>query len=143
MNWKQEAVEHLQKYDAMQQAIKSIPSEILRLEQAAQSIGAARPDQPRVKKSISSGEDRMINHLIQKQELERSFENARLWVYSTDRALDILTPDERTILLRMYVNPQRGVVASLCETLGVEQSTIYRKRDAALYRFTLALYGAA
>ena len=31
----------------------------------------------------------------------------------------------------------------LCEQLGVEQSSVYRKRDGALYRFTLALYGAA
>lgn len=143
MNWKQEAVEHLQKYDAMQKALKNIPLELQRLEQAAQSLGAARTDRTRVKKSICSGEDRLIDHMIQKQELERSFENARLWVCSVDRALDVLTEEEQTILLRMYARPERGVVARLCESLGVEQSTIYRKRDTALYRFTIALYGAA
>jgi hypothetical protein len=30
----------------------------------------------------------------------------------------------------------------LCEKMQVEKSSIYRKRDKALERFTLALYGA-
>ena len=143
MNWKQEAVDHLQKYDAMVQSLKSIPSELNRLENVARSMGAVRTDLPRVKKSLTPGNDRLIDNFVQQQELGRSYENARLWVHNTDNALSVLTDEEKLILLRMYIRPERGVVAELCETLGVEQSSIYRKRDAALYRFTLALYGAA
>lgn len=29
----------------------------------------------------------------------------------------------------------------LCEELGLEKATVYRRRDAALRHFTLALYG--
>jgi len=54
-----------------------------------------------------------------------------------------LTREDQAILYSMYVQPQKGAVNKLCEQLGVEQSSVYRKRDGALYRFTLALYGAA
>ena len=56
-------------------------------------------------------------------------------------ALSALTHEEELILRRMYICPQRGSVNMLCNELGVEQSSIYRKRDAALYHFTIALYG--
>ena len=45
------------------------------------------------------------------------------------------------VLTRFYIYPERGGVSRLCEELGVEQSSVYRKRDKALERFTLALYG--
>lgn len=143
MNWKEEAIDHLRKYDAMVQAVDTIPTELTRLEQLAQSLGGVRADLPRVKRSISPDNDRLLNSLVQKQELARSYENARLWVCATDKAMSVLTEEEKLILQRMYVRPKRGVVSDLCELLGVEQSSVYRKRDCALCRFTLALYGAA
>lgn len=143
MNWKQEAIEHLQKYDAMVQAVENIPTELARLEQASCGVGAVRTDTPRVRKTPDPGNDRLINNMVQRQALTRSYENARLWVSATDKALSVLAPEEKQILFRMYVRPERGAVSDLCEILGLEQSSVYRRRDAALYRFTLALYGAA
>lgn len=143
MNWKQEAIDHLQKYDAMVKAIDTIPSELTRLETISKNMGGIRTDLTKVKTSPSPNHDQMLNNFVQKQELERSYENARLWVCATDKAMSILSAEEKLILQRMYVRPEKGVVADLCETLGVEQSTVYRKRDNALCRFTLALYGAA
>lgn len=143
MNWKQEAIDHLQRYDAMVQAVENIPTELARLEQACCGIGGVKADTPRVKNSPAPGHDRLINNLVQRQELTRSYENARLWVDTTDKALSVLAPEEKQILFRMYVRPERGAVSELCTSLGLEQSSVYRRRDNALYRFTLALYGAA
>lgn len=142
MNWKQEAIDHLQKYNAMVQAVENIPTELARLQQSVCGIAAAASG-PRVKTSPKMGDDLLINNLIKQQSLENSYENARLWVAATEKALAVLAPEEKLILFRMYVRPERGAVGALCETLGVEQSSIYRRRDSALYRFTLALYGAA
>ena len=143
MNWKQEAIEHLQKYDAMVQAVETIPTELARLKLVSQGMSAVKPDVPRVRITPRLGDDRLIDSIIQQRALEKSYENARLWVTATDQALSALPPEEKLILYRMYVRPERGVIPELCETLGVEQSSIYRRRDAALFRFTLALYGAA
>lgn len=143
MNWKQEAIEHLEKYGAMVKAVETIPTEIARLKQSSASIGGKKADGVKVKMTLEPGNDRLINNLVKRQELKKSYDNARLWVAATDKAMSALDPEERQILERMYVKRERGAVTSLCLSLGVEQSSVYRRRDHALYRFTLALYGAA
>lgn len=141
MNWKNEAIERLNKYTAMSQAVTNIPLEIQRLEQDSLGLRGIRTDKVCRSSSPGRGEDVLIGNIIKQEELHRSYENATAWVRSTDRALNILSPEEKMILERMYIKPQRGIVSLLCQELGVEQSSIYRKRDQALYHFTIALYG--
>ena len=143
MNWRQEAIEHLEKYDAMVTAVETIPTEIARLKQASVGIGSRKNDGMKVKVSLEPGSDRLINNLVKRQELKKSYDNARLWVAATQKAMSALSPEERQILEQMYVKREQGAVTKLCLSLGVEQSSVYRRRDNALYRFTIALYGAA
>lgn len=141
MNWKSEAIERLNCYKAMEQAVHNIPKELEILETDACTVRGARPD--RVSGSCHMGprDDILIGNIMKRQELKRTYENARLWVETTQGALSVLSPEEKLILESMYVSPERGVVNRLCSELGVEQSSVYRKRDNALYRFTMALYG--
>lgn len=142
MNWKSEAIDRLHNYPAMVRATVILPREIDRLERESTALPAVRTDKVRVVASQQRMEDGVLCNLIRRQELGRNLENAVRWVDTTDYALSILTPEEKTVLLRMYVLPEKGAVSRLCEELCVEQSSVYRKRDSALYRFTLALYGA-
>lgn len=143
MNWKSEAIEQLTKYDAMVEATKNIPREIRRLESdAAALVGGSVITSP-TGKTKGPGDDRIINNLVKREQLQNSYKNAVAWVETTDRAMSVLTPEEKNILQQMYVRPQRGVILKLCEELGIEQSSVYRRRDQALYRFTIALYGTA
>lgn len=141
MNWKNEAIERLSKYNAMNLAMKNIPMELNRLEKNSADLKGRRMDSIRVNCTAGRQEDILIGNLMKKDELTRSLENAKVWVDTTDQALSALTHEEELILRRMYICPQRGSVNMLCNELGVEQSSIYRKRDAALYHFTIALYG--
>lgn len=141
MNWKNEAIERLNKYTAMRHAVENLPLEIKRLEKDSTGLRGKRTDSIRVCISPGRQEDMLIGNLIKKEELTRSYDNAKLWVTTTDQALAALTHEEEQILRRMYISPQKGVVNLLCSELGVEQSSIYRKRDQALYHFTIALYG--
>lgn len=141
MNWKSEAVERLRRYDAMNTALKNIPEELERLEYNARGIKASRFDRVPVKGGISTREDALLTNMVQRQELEWSMQQAKLWLSTTDRALSALSSEDRLVLHRMYISRERGGVDRLCGELGCEQSTIYRRRDKALYRFTLALYG--
>ena len=143
MNWKAEAIEKLRKYDAMRQAIVNIPEEISRLEIAACSIRSAKTDGTPVKGGGNGREDMLLNNLVHRQELNWSYEQAQSWLKSTDRALSALTPEEKLVLHRFYICPERGSVDRLCSQLGVEQSSVYRKRDKALHKFTVALSGIA
>jgi len=143
MNWKNEAIERLTRYPAMVQAMENIPKEITRLERSIQELRGHSPEKLPGTKNPGPRDDVLIGNIIQRQELSDSYENAKIWVDTTDQALSVLSAEEKTILTRMYVTPERGVVNQLCLHLGVEQSSIYRKRDQALFRFTMALYGTA
>lgn len=142
MNWKQEAKEKLRKYEAMRMATINIPQEIERLEGEYTAIRSARTDGNPVQGGSSAREDAIINNIMERQELEWTLESATRWVKQVNRALDALQPDEKNILRRLYIYQERGAIACLCKELGVENSSIYRRRDRALHTFTLALYGA-
>ena len=142
MNWKNEAMEKLRKYDAMRLAVANIPREIKRLEAAAAGIRSARTDGDPVRSGGNRREEILLDNMIHRQELQWRLEQARDWLSCTDRALGALCPEEKLVLHRLYICPEKGSVERLCEELGVEQSSVYRKRDKALYRFTIALYGS-
>lgn len=143
MNWKQEAKEKLRRYDAMRLATINIPQELERLEIDACSIRAARTDRATVAGGGNRKEEAMINNILHRQELERTLQQAQLWLQVTDRALTALSNEEKQILHRLYIYPQKGGLDQLCKELGMETSSIYRRRDKALEHFTIALYGIA
>ena len=141
MNWKEEATEKLRKYDAMHLAVKNLPEEMKRLEQAACAIRSARTDGTPVKGGTNRREDMLLNNLVCREELAQALNQAKLWVSTTDRAFGALSPEEKLVLYRLYMYPERNALDRLCQELDLEQSSIYRKRDQALRRFTTALYG--
>ena len=141
MNWKSEAKEKLQRYDAMRLATINIPQELERLEIDAQSIRSPKLDAVGRSSDNRRREEALLNNIIHRQELLWTLEQAQMWLKSTDRALTALTNDEKLILHRLYIYPEKGGIERLCKELGLEVSTIYRRRDRALRRFTLAYYG--
>ncbi len=144
MNWKTEAIEKLCCYDAMCQSVINLPDEIRRLAQEYDDIYNRKPEkQSKRKKKGETREDALLSNLVKQEELGRSLEQTRQWLRIVERALSALNPEERLVLNRFYICPERGGVDRLCQELQVEQSSIYRKRDKALRKFTVALYGVA
>lgn len=143
MNWKKEAMEKLRRYGAMRLAVVNISEEIKRLEVDAQSIRSAKTDATPVTGGGNRREDALLNNIVHRQELARTLEQVHIWLRSTDRALTALAKEEALILHRLYMYPEKGGLEKLCKELGVESSSIYRRRDKALEHFTIALYGIA
>ena len=142
MDWKQEAIEKLRDYEAHRKALDSIPLELERLGAAYTGIRAARVDgTPRSGSSASNREDAMLSNIVHRDELKRRLKEARLWVEIVDGGLSVLDDEERLVLDYCYIHKVKGSINELCERLNVEQATVYRRRDLALRRFTLALYG--
>ena len=141
MNWKKEAADKLRNYTARQQAVNNITAELHRLACKAVSIRSATADGSPVQGGGSGREDAMLNNLCRRQELERQLEQVQLWCSVVDGALAVLTEQERLVLDRFYIHPSKGNLERLCQELGAEVATVYRKRDAALHRFTIALFG--
>lgn len=141
MNWKYEAVEKLRQYEAKKQSLRSIPQEIARLKLAMMSIRSAAADGTPVQGGGSGREDMILSNIVQREELDRSLEQAQMWVDLVDAALEILDDEERLILDRFYIHPEKGNVDRLCGELSVEKPTVYRRKDAAIRHFTICLYG--
>lgn len=141
MNWKPEAVEKLRMYEAKKLAIQSIPEEISRLEIAMESIRSATSDGTPVAGGGSRREDMLLSNIVLREELNRSFEQSQKWVALVDAGLEILTKEERLVLDRFYIHPGRGVAERLAEELNLDTKTVYKRKDAALRKFTVSLYG--
>lgn len=140
MNWKKEAMDKLERLGAMRQAMQSIPLELQRLEEEALRLRSAGL----LDVHVSGGggrEDMLLSNLVQRQELERLRQQTRSWLVTVEKALSVLSPEEKLVLDRLFITPGRGGLDELCRELVVEKSSIYRKRDSALRRFTHALYG--
>ena len=138
MNWKEEAVDKLKKYRLMVNAVQSIPQELERLtmESLLLQSGTGRLGG----KNQRSQEDRLMNNLVRRGALEHQYSCAENWLSVTDRAMALLTDQERQTLTGLYID---GLEATtVCRGMGMERSNLYRHRDEALRKLTLALYGA-
>ena len=142
MNWKFEAIEKLKEYTARKNAITSIPEEIKRLEEDAQRIRAASTDATPVQGGGSAREDMLLSNIVHREELQRRLSDAQRWVKIVDDGLAVLSDEDRLVLDRFYIHPMRGNVDRLCGELGLEdERSVYKRKDKALRRFTVALYG--
>lgn len=141
MNWKREAIDKLKNYEAHKQALECLPKEIRRLESAYTGIRSATTDGTPVSGGGNTREDSMLSNIVHRDELKRRLKEARLWVAQVDKALAVLDDEEQLVLDRFYIHRTKGAVEALCESLNLEKSAVYDRRDRALRHFTLALYG--
>lgn len=141
MNWKIEAIEKLKLYEAKKAALLNIPLEIERLESEMEGI---RSQDSSGMPSAGGGRSRdsaYLSNITHREELEHMLEQAEKWVALVDAALEILSEEERLILDRFYVHPEKGAADRLAGDLRADIKTVYRRKDAALRRFTISLYG--
>lgn len=141
MDWKSEAIDKLKQYEAKRESLEIIPKQIAEVDSTMNSIRSARIDGTPVKGGGNGREDLMLNCIVQKDELRRCLERAGLWVEIVSRGLELLDPDDRLVLDRFYINPEKRAADRLAGDLGIDVKTVYARKDRALRKFTIALYG--
>ena len=141
MDWKQEAADKLMQYEARRQSLENIPAEIRRLELDYTSLRSSTADAVPAHGNGSRREDAMLTNIVRRKELARQLESAKAWVALTDVGLAALDEEDKLVLDRFFVHRRKGACEQLCEELDREKAQVYRRRDRALRRFTLALYG--
>lgn len=142
MDWKIEATDKLKQYEAKRQSLQVIPLEIAQIESTMTGIRSARTDSIAIRNSGGNArENMMLSCIVRKEELQRNLEQAELRVEAVTAALDALSDDERKILDRMYIHREKKAADRLAGELFVDIATVYRWKDDALRKFTIALYG--
>ncbi len=141
--WKYKAIDKLKDYSAQKAALQNLPEEIARLESEACSIKSATGDGTPVKGGGSGREDRLLSNIVKREEHKAMLHRVTLAVRQVERGLNVLTGEERHLLDVMYIINEKGRADRLMEELGLaEESSLYKRVNKALLRFTIAMYGA-
>ncbi|MBE6912511.1 MAG: hypothetical protein IJO61_00410 [Oscillospiraceae bacterium] len=135
MDWKACAVDDLRKYNYIKIGIAN-STEKLRCIEAQAEHGKLNSG-----KYSSSPDSRLINALVESERLRNNILLSKNLAKMIERGLDALSDDERYVLREFYMQEADVNMIKLKERLGYEMRSVYRLRDRALEKFTLAMYG--
>lgn len=142
MNWVKEAESKLRDYAAKEQSLESVAERIAQLQAEMTCVRSATTDSTAVHGGGNCREDALLNNIVERSELERARDLAASWLEWVNKALRALTDADRHLLDMFYVNRRKGHAERLCEEMHLEKAQVYRRKEAALRKFTLLLYGA-
>lgn len=140
MNWKKEAENDLRNYNRRKESLESMHERAQALKYQREAIKAVSDCAP-VQGGNIPQDEKQVNLICEQERLKFNLEAAQILVNNTEKGLTGLDDTERMVLDRFYISPIKNHVESLMVELNYEKSQIYRIKDSALYKFTVALYG--
>lgn len=142
VNWQKVAIEDLRRYPALRQSLTAIREKQAALDLQAGVVRSSFRDSAPVSGSGTSGaEDKLISNIVERERLDGNYAAVQKLVAQIETALDLLDKTERLVLERFYMHRMDGHVDRLCRELGYEARNIYKIKDNALRKFTVAMYG--
>lgn len=140
--WKYKAIDRLKDYPQQKISLKNLSDEIARLASEACSIKSATGDGTPVKGGGSGREDRLLDNIVERNELKMALARAKLACNIVERGLMALSKEERRMLDLIYIQNQSGAIERLADELClVDTRSVYKRLDKVLRKFTIALYG--
>ena len=141
-NWSVFAVQRLRDLEDRKTAVDSITELIQTLEERFKAIRSATTDGSPVQGgNENKREEMLIHNIATREELKRNLDIAKHEISITEKGLAKLTEEERLILTRFFIQKQRGHVERLCDELYISKTQLYKKKEAALKKFTMVCYG--
>lgn len=139
MRWKTVAIEELRAYESVSASLDVLPELIERQEIAIKRIRTSDPG--KVVGTGGGNNDELLSAIVYRDELKLRLKEATKTVAAIDKALSTTTREEYMILDTLFIHPRKNGVDTLCETLCVERTAVYERRNKALEKFTRSLYG--
>lgn len=140
MNWKAEAIKDLKSYPQRKESIENLKERIKVLDEQFKSLHGISAGEP-VMGGMSKQEQKWLDNIAERERLNFSLKIAEELVNITEKGLKVLDKRERQVLEGFYLQASYNHIDSLCQKLSIEKSTLYRIKDEALRKFTLAMYG--
>lgn len=141
MRWKTVAIEELRNYEAVKAAMEVLPELIDRQETAIRRIRTSDPS--KVAGGSGGNNDALLSAIVYRDELKFRLREARKTVYAISKVLETMDRDDRLILDILFIHPRKNGVDQICEALCIERTAAYDRRNKALERFTVTLYGCS
>lgn len=141
MDWKKICKDDLCNYPKILGSIQSMEYEIKTIDEELCSLGSSGDNTP-VQSSGNKSEDRILNLLAKKAELETALRIARRKVRVIKIALNRLDEQQKDILLTFSKMRSGSAVSELEKKLGYQRSQIYELYHKALYDYCKFRYGS-
>ena len=142
---KSAAINALKDYNSMAYIIEHTEEEITNIHDDMTSIGSpAFSDTPSNVSNPRSSEIRMTSAIDKINVLRERYRQAKEYMEWFQPAWDALSEDERYVLEQFYWKDEKkqiDAVYNICDSLHVERSTAYNKKNLALQHLSLLLYG--
>lgn len=110
--WRKQAETDLKMYEASKLALVNIPDQIKELEEKMSSIRSQTADSVSVRGG-GSRDDAYLNNIVARDRLNANLEENRRFVSRVSNALSILNEDEKELLRRFYMVPEKGVAYNM------------------------------
>ena len=83
----------------------------------------------------------LLNNIIERDKLRSNLAGTVRWIKCVEGGLSVLSEEERLILDKFYIHPVPGAADYLASVLHLDIKTVYKRKDAAVRKFTVAMYG--
>lgn len=141
MNWATVSIQRLKDYEIRRQAVENITEQIQLLEERFKAIRSATTDGTPTPTNTNRREEMLAYNITTREELSYNLSFAKREIALTEKGLEALTEKEKKILNRFFINRTRNHIQQLCDELFVSKTELYRMKDEALRKFTIAMYG--
>lgn len=139
------AINALKDFESMNYIIENTQSEIVSTQEDMTSLGsAAISDMPKGPHNPCAGENKIVKAMDTISLLNERYQRALEYMAWFRPAWLALSEDEQFVLSRFYMDDesrQADSVYDICDRFHIERTSAYKKKDRALARLTLLLYG--
>ncbi len=135
-------IDRLRTFASRKQSLDYLSRELERIDSEMTRIGSALKDTTPVSGGENKSEERLVNLIMQKAELEQIRNETESWLFDMQKALSELNEDDYHIIDVLYLQQLPGAYDKLCEDFGLfDRTTIYRRRNRIIRHLTLTFYG--
>ncbi len=136
------SINRLKDYEKRKQSLENIKEQIKNLEMQFSAIRSATTDETPVQGGKGNRrEDMLIYNISKREELKYNYIIAEKEIHITEKGLAVLNENEKRILYLFYICRTKDYIERLCDELFASRTDVYRQKDAALKKFTIAVYG--
>lgn len=142
MDYKKMALNDLKDYNKVKTGISNLIDRIHELEEGIDGVNVQQFTSDRVQSCSGDNpeERRIVDAMAELNELRPRLDYSIAKNKRIDKALSMLTEQQRSILDRFHINKTENHVQILCAELGYEKSNIYNFYNEAMRDFTIAMY---
>lgn len=138
------AIDALKDYSSMEFILANHPDDLEEAQEHLFSLRSSIPTGMPSAHNPKAGENKLISCIDEIDVLKERYRQALEYMEWFKPAWDALNEDEQFVLSEFYRNldlRQTDAIGNICDRFNIERSSAYNKKNRALARLALLLYG--